>query len=63
MIEQHPVAGMHPVALAVVHSDPVGIELGHPVGTARIERRALLLRDLLHQAIELTGTGLVDASF
>ena len=50
-------------ALAVIHCYPVGIELCNAVGATRIERRALLLRDLLHQAIELTGTGLVNACF
>ena len=63
MVEQHPVAGIHPIALAVVHRDPVGIELRDAVGAARIERRALLLRDLLHQAVELTGARLVDPGF
>ena len=63
MVEQHPVAGVHPVALAVVHRDPVGIKFGHSVGAARIEGRALLLRDFLHQAVELTGARLIDARF
>ena len=50
------------VALAVVHRDPVGIELGHPIGAARIERRVSFC-DFLHQAVELTRAGLVDPRF
>jgi len=60
VVKKHPVAGINPVALAVVHRDPVGIELCHAVGAARIERRSLLLQDFLHQAVELTGALLVD---
>ena len=63
VVEQHPVAGIHPIALAVVHRDPVGIELRDAVGAARIEGCALLLRDLLHQAVELTGARLINAGF
>ena len=63
VVEQHPVASNHPIALAVVHCDQVGIELRYAVGATRIEGRALLLRDLLHQAIELTGARLVDPGF
>ena len=44
VVEQDAVAGVHAVGLAVVHRDPVGVELGHRVGAARIERRGLLLR-------------------
>ncbi len=61
MVEQDAVAGVHPVALAVVDGDPVGVELGHPVRAARIEGGGLLLRGFLDQAVELTGAGLVDA--
>ena len=61
MVEEDAVAGVEPVGLAVVHCDPVAVELGHGVGTARIERCSFLLRDLLHQSVQLTGAGLVDA--
>ena len=37
VIEKHTVTGIHPVRLSVIHCDPVGIQLGDPVGTARIE--------------------------
>ena len=63
VVEQHPVAGIHPITLADVHRDPVGVELRDAVGAAWIEGRALLLRDLLHQAVELTGARLVDPGF
>jgi len=63
VVEQNAVAGIHAVGLAVVHRDPVGVELGHPVGAAGVERGALLLGDLLHQAVELAGAGLVDPRF
>jgi hypothetical protein len=63
VVKQDAVAGIHPIGLAVIHRDPVGVQLGHTIGAARIEGRTLLLGDLLHQAVELTGAGLVDAGF
>ncbi len=61
VVEEHAVAGVHAVGLAVVHRDPVGVHLGHRVGAARVEGRGLLLRDLLHQTVQLAGAGLVEA--
>ena len=61
VVEQHAVAGVHAVGLAVVHRDPVGVELGDRVRAARIERRGFLLRDLLHQAVQLGRRRLVEA--
>jgi len=46
--------------LAVVHGDPVAVELGDAVGRARIERRGFLLRDFLHQTVELRRGCLVE---
>ncbi len=63
MIEENAITGIHAVGLAVVHRDPIAIHLGHRVGAAGIEGRGFLLGDLLHQAIELAGAGLVDAGF
>ena len=60
MVEQDPVAGIHPITFAVIHRDPIGIELRDAIGAARVERRVLLLRCLLHQAEELTGACLID---
>src|SRR5712675_1151499 len=47
MIEQDAIGGEHAVRLAVVHRDPIAIKLGDAIGRARIERRRLLLRNLL----------------
>ena len=52
VIEQDAVGSIHAVGFAVIHRDPVAIELGDAVGRARVERRRLLLRDLLDQAVE-----------
>ena len=62
MVEQNAIAGIHAVGLPVVHCDPVGVELGHSVGAARVKgvvSRCLLL----YQAVELGCGGLVDAGF
>ena len=61
VVEQDAVGGVHAVGLAVVHRDPVGVELGRGVGRARIERRGLALRHLLHLAVQLRGRGLIEA--
>ncbi len=63
VVEQDAVAGIHAICLAVVDGDPVGIELGHRIGAARVEGGGLFLRDLLHQPIQLGGGGLVEAGF
>src|SRR6185312_11687156 len=60
MVEQDAVGGEHAVGLAVVHRDPVAIELGHAVGRARIERSGFLLRRLLHQPVEFGRRGLIE---
>ena len=53
VVEENPVAGIHAVGFAVVHRDPVGVELGDCIRGTRVERRGFLLRNLLNQAIEL----------
>ena len=63
MVEEDAVAGVHVVGLAVVDGDPVGVELGHRVGAARVKRRGLALRRLPHQTVEFRGRGLVEARF
>ena len=60
-IKEHPIACIHH-ALAVVHCDPVGIELRYPVGAAGIEGRTLLLQNLT-PIVELTGARLIDPRF
>src|SRR5580704_8241762 len=52
MIEQDAVRGIDAVGLAVVDRDPVAVKLGDAIGRARIERRRLLLRHLLNQAVQ-----------
>ena len=63
VVEQHAIAGVNAVGLAVVHRDPVGVHLGHGVGAARVEGRGFLLGNFLHQAVQLGGAGLVEAGF
>ena len=47
--------------LAVVHRLPVAVDLGHGVGTPRMERRGLGLRDLGHLAVHLRRGRLIEA--
>jgi len=61
VVEEDAVAGKDVVGLAIVDDDPVGVELGHSVGRARVKGRGLVLRDRLHLAVELAGRGLVEA--
>ena len=61
VVEEDPGAGVQPVALPVVHGDPVGIDLGHPVRAPRVERRGLRLWNLPDLAEHLAGAGLVEA--
>ena len=61
MIEQNAVRGVDAVGFAVVHQDPVGVELGGCIGAARIEWRCLRLRHLLYEAVEFRGRGLIEA--
>ena len=63
VVEQDAVAGVDAVGLAIIDGDPVGIELGHRVGAARIERRGFLLRSFLHQPVKLGSGGLIKACF
>ena len=63
VVEEDAVAGEEPVGFAVVHGDPVAIELGHPVGRARVEGRGLGLGGFLHLAVELGRGGLIESGF
>ena len=60
MIEKDAVRGMHAVGFAVVHHDPVGVELGRRVGAARIEGRGLALGHRLDLAVEFRGRRLIE---
>ena len=60
MIEQDAVGGEHAVGLAVVHRDPVAVQLGDAIGRARIERRGFFLRHFLNQTVQLRCGCLVE---
>ena len=59
MVEKNPVAGVHPVRLAIIYRDPVRVHFGATVGASRIKRRFLGLRDLLHKTVHLAGRCLI----
>ncbi len=61
MVEQDAVRGVHAISLAVIHRDPIGVQLGRRVGAAWMERRGLALGRLLDQAVQLGRAGLVEA--
>src|SRR5882757_11156604 len=56
VIEQDAVAGEKPIRLAVIHRDPISINLGGPIRRARVEGCRLPLRDFLNLA-EHFGSG------
>ncbi len=60
VVEKDAVTGVETVGFAVVNRNPVRIELGHAIGTARIEGRGFLLRDFLHEAVEFGGGSLIE---
>lgn len=62
VVEQDARAAEHVVGLAVLLDDPIAVEFGHGVGAVGVERGLLVLRDLLHLAVELRGRSLVDAA-
>mmetsp|Transcript_121778 Transcript_121778/g.345177 ORF Transcript_121778/g.345177 Transcript_121778/m.345177 type:complete len:203 (+) Transcript_121778:234-842(+) len=53
VVEEDPVAREHVVGLAVVRHDPVPVELRTGIRRAWVEWRRLLLRDFLHQPVQL----------
>lgn len=60
MVEEDTVAGVHTVGLPVVDDDPVCIELGDTIGTARVEWRGLALRSLHDLSVQLGRRSLVE---
>lgn len=60
MVEQDPIASVHPVRLSVVLANPERVELRDTVRTPRVERGVLVLRNLLDETVELRGGGLVE---
>ena len=63
VVEKDAIAGVHPVALTVIHRDPIPVELGDRVGRPRVERGGFLLRDLLHQPVQFRRGGLIKLGF
>ena len=61
VIEEDAVAGIDAIGFAVVDGDPVGVELGDGVGTARVEGSGFLLRGFLDEAVEFGCRCLVEA--
>ena len=59
MVEKDAIAGEHPIALAVVDGDPVGIDFCRAVGTAWIKRGSFPLRDFLDQTVHLRAASLI----
>ena len=61
VVEEDAVARIHAVRLAVVDGDPVRVQLGDAVGTARIKGRRLALGRLDDLAVQLGRRRLVEA--
>ena len=62
VIEEDARAAIHAVCLAILLHYPIAIELCHSIGRIGVEGRVLVLRHLLHLAVELARGGLVDAT-
>jgi len=60
VVEKDAIRGVHAVALAVVHRDPIGIHFCRAVGTARPEGGFFRLRHGLHLAEHLGARGWVE---
>ena len=60
MVEKDSVGGKHAVRLTVVLHRPERIQLRDSVRRAGIERRCLLLWNLLHLSVKLRGRGLIE---
>jgi len=61
VVEQDAAGTEDVVTFAVVHRDPVRVELGHAIRAARVERRLFDLRDGLYLAEHFRGRRLVEA--
>jgi hypothetical protein len=60
MVEQNPIARIHPVRLAIVHNNPVRIQLGASVRGSRIEWRGLALGRFHYLSVQFRGGSLVE---
>ncbi len=63
MVKQNTIHRKHTIRLPVILSNPIAIQFGHTIRTARIERCSLLLRYLLHQSKQLRSRCLINARF
>ena len=61
MVEQNTAASEDVVAFAVVHREPVRVELSHTVGAAGVEGRGFLLGNFLYLAEHFGCAGLIVA--
>src|SRR5256885_6095036 len=61
VVEEDAVARIQAVGLAIVHADPMRVELGDAVGRARIKRGGFALWGLLSFAEHFRRRGLVEA--
>ena len=62
MVKENPRTTKKIVAFPVVHRDPVTVDLGHPIGAARVKRGGLALRHLHHLAEHLAAASLIEAN-
>ena len=62
MVEEDARAAVHIVCLSVFSHYPEAVLLGNSVWTVRMERRVLVLRNLLYLAIQFGCRGLVDTA-
>ena len=61
MVEENPGRAKHTEAFAIVHCDPVTINLGNAIRRPGIQRSALFLGNFLDLAEHLTRTGLIKS--
>ena len=61
VVEKDTVARIHAVRLPVVLADPERVQLCNAIRGARVERRVLVLRDALHEPVQLRSGRLVEA--
>lgn len=55
VVKQNAITSATTRGLALVHPNPVGIQLGYCIGAARTKRRCLLFWNFLYQGLEIGG--------
>src|SRR5690348_16938059 len=63
MVEEYAVAGVQAVGLSIVDGNPIGIDFGGAIGTARIKRRGFALRHFENLPEHFAGGRLVELRF